>query len=95
MPRRNETNMTYCVNHEHHVRENSVPENQSTMLKISGPANEEKWYALTEVRSKKQTNKGVAFMPSSGIPVRVLTCSVCGYTELYHGQIIDNESWGQ
>jgi hypothetical protein len=64
-----------------------------TSMKLIG-ANSDKWYALTEVLPASMSENGVPkFVNSSGIPVRVYTCTFCGYTELYHGKILNPETW--
>ena len=38
------------------------------------------YYAITKVEKKKEN---VAFNPSSGIPLVVFACDICGYLEFY------------
>lgn len=86
------TNLVFCINHSNHVSQASLPEGQSTMQEVGTSAGRG-WFALTEVRPKADANSKPSFLPSSGIPVKVFTCSLCGYCEIYQGQIIDRNTW--
>ena len=88
--------IVFCVNHADHIEQKQALPQQSTMQEVGSKQTEGSvWYAVTEIRPKSATNLGVQFNPSSGIPLKVFACPVCGYCEFYHGSIIDPQTWSR
>jgi hypothetical protein len=85
-----------CINHKDHLENlKDFSSVQTSMVEVGKKHPEgERWYTLTEIRPKNE-NKEVEFLPASGIPVKVFTCSFCGYCEIYHGQVTSEEIWGK